>query len=563
MKKALIVFLILAVAGGLFAQAGTVGNGAIGELNSPSHWATFSRLGSAFDDLISVTSYTAVPVKNFYGAFGFSPQVGTSATSGAPAGGAAGYFGYAQKIGKAHLAVYYGGNLWTGYFKPQYTEKFAEGNVPFDVGAHFNPADDNTSVWTDTPDTFKKFKVFDIADGNTFFSHTNNNRVAVLIGIANMGFKVSYASSHTSYKDDDVALNFGSIGDHDSNPATPDNWASDETMFFKSFEAAHGWIQPEFHWGFVKALTDNGLKPNVKVVLAWARDYAKGELYSGDATNLTPGEMIAYSRNYFQPQFNIDTENYNFWKSASGFSIGERFDYNLTLRSYNNDYSYIDNTVNAKYKTDSIKGFADLNEGKYAEYSYNSHTLRLRTSAAFDEGPLSLRARLYTPITLTNQEITEYSPGLYVAAGGTSTSFERSGKLAKDKEVSMFTFTFNPTLELAARYKAFNNKLNINIGGKFSAGSIGWTTTETELYDTPAGAIDTDTRSKVAHSDETKYANQWGQWASELRFGILFYLTEKIGIDLASGIYNGKASVFEGDAGGLFNFGQVMVHMYF
>ena len=562
MKKALIVFLILAVAGGLFAQAGTLGGAPQGEVNSPSHYATFGRLGApGWDDIISVTTYSGVPIKNFYGAFGFSRQA-SSGTAINSTTGTNGYFGYAQKIGKAYLGVYYGGNLFTGYYKPHYTEMSAEGGVPF---ASLDPA--NTSVWTDTAGSFKKFKVFN--EDIELDSHSNDNRVAVLIGIANMGFKVSYASTHTSYKEDDVAINtFGAAADWDLDPNTPNTSEIKSTMFLKSLETAHGWIAPEFHWGFVKALTDNGLKPNVKVVLGWARNYAKGEEYTGSATVASRGEQIFWSQNFFQPSFNLDTENYNFWKSASGFSVGERFDYTLTLRSYNNDYSYLDRTINtaAKYETDSIKGFVGMDANgntTYNEYSYNSHLLRLRTNAAFDEGPLSLRARLYTPITLTNQSITEFSEGTYVAPGTTSTSFQKSGKLAKDAETSMFTFEFAPYVELAARYKAFNNKLTISMGGKFSMGGIKWTTTETDYYATPAGAIDPDSRSKVANTSETEYKNEWGNWASELRAGFMFYLTDKFAVDLATGIYNGKVSVFEGGSGGLFNFGQVMAHLYF
>ena len=335
-------------------------------------------------------------------------------------------------------------------------------------------------------------------------------------------------------------------------------------MFIKKGVAAHGWIQPQFHWGFVKGLLPGGLKPNVNIMLGFARDYAKGEIYEA----ISPGEQINYSKNYFQPVINIDSENLNFYKNDSGWDIGIRGDYQLTLRLYNNEYSYLDRSVDtsAKNKTEKIKGFYD--GAGYNEYTYNEHQIRLRTSAAYNEGPLALRLRLYTPVVLRNQSVTPFEEGENVAGGATNTSFARFGTLVpsiSDPEYTKFTFEFNPYVELAARYRVFDNKLTINVGGRLAMGGFAWTTTESTSYKVPDGQSEatTDTRVELAHSKATYYQNQWGNFASQLRFGLMFYFSEKFAIDAASSVYNGKASLFGDGAGGMLNFTQIMAHLYF
>ena len=321
----------------------------------------------------------------------------------------------------------------------------------------------------------------------------------------------------------------------------------------------------------------NGLKPNINVVLGFARDYARGEMYADPVNGVFNGEQVLYSRNYFQPAFTVDTENVNFYTSASGFAIGERFDYTLTVRSYNNDYSYIDDTIPGnKYKEKSISGFVNFDpttsQYSYNEYGYQAHKFQLRTSAAYDQGPLSLRLRLYTPITLTSQSNN---------AKMQSINFATNGNLVDGlSEVSSFQFAFQAFAELAARYKAFDNRLVLSMGGRFGTGLVGWVNTDTTTYTRVAG---TDSRVKASDSKTTSHITNIGtngptgtgntatanpRFAADFRCAFLFYLTPNFAIDAATGIQNGAFDVFGtttqyGVANGLFSFGQVMIHLYF
>ncbi|MDR0487557.1 MAG: hypothetical protein LBG91_04850, partial [Treponema sp.] len=157
--------LLLSAVAGLWAQ-----NTPAGILESPQSTSSQGRYRSTADNFIRTDAYGDVKFDKFFAYTSFYPG-STSRAS----------LGFATKVGSAYLGLYYGGNFWSGI-------------QPWN----------STEVDQDFKDAKKTFPTYTTAPEYSNANTTTDNRFAVLIGAANMGFRLSYASTYQSFKGEDI-----------------------------------------------------------------------------------------------------------------------------------------------------------------------------------------------------------------------------------------------------------------------------------------------------------------------------------------------------------------------
>jgi hypothetical protein len=502
-------------------------------------------IGLPVDNIVSPGFYNDIQFDKWIGYASFASGYGLANNS------ERGYLGSAVKIGSTYVGVYYGGNFGYGYFRPDFYE--------MDVKGDTNPKGGAGGWSTDEPDGYKSFKVFQMPYGSTSdfqfdifdkdvksneSKHRNDNRVMVLVGIADMGFRLGYASTHTSYTGTDVAVEYDKDPLPSSDPSKP---PVDTPVFYyyKDFSIAHGWIIPSLAWSMARDLTPRGIRPSLSIDWGIAQNYSRYSDYKKD------GETVQYSRNYMEPVITANLNGYEYYEN-SGLTLSADFVYQLTLGIFNNDYSYGPDTG---IKTNSIKGFVDRDivsrEYILNEYDFSSHLIEPSTSLSWDQGKLSLKAGLYLPVALTSEKD---SPMILKADD--SGDLEHS---TENIERSSFIFSFSPRLDMAAQYRVVPNKFNINIGGCFQQQGIGWTATDYTEYTRSGGEV------LVKDNGQFKrHETNWGNFSTTLRAGFTFFFSENFALDAATGIRSGRdINVFGTGADSITNFGSIMVMVTF
>jgi hypothetical protein len=563
MKRAFIVFLTVMVAGGLFAQS--PGAKPIPQINSPAKDSMFGRIGLPIDDIVNPNQYTGIQFDKWIGYMSFasfSRLTGNTSERG--------YLGAAAKIGGVYVGVYYGGNFGYGYFSPDYYTKELMGSTDpngkwLEAGGVKVPG----AGWAGPAGSseYKPFKVFDTVAGSpesqfevfnkdvSVSKHRNDNRTMVLIGLADMGFRFGYASTHTGYMGKDLAINPG----------------TDSYEYWRDFSIAHGWIIPQFSWGMAKNLLEGGLRPLVTVDWGFARNYQRGVYYN------TAGEHIEYSKNYMEPVITAGLNGYNYYKSANGWTFNADADYQLGFRMFNNDYSVPD-LSGFSLQTKSIKGFYDPDSVRdiyFNEYSYMSHQIRVWTTMSYGDKDIDLRARFYLPVTLRY----ESDSPMVLKADGSGDLIHAAGRYNGSyalifPEKSTSDFTFSPLIELAARCKIIPDRLNLNLGGKFQQAGIGWTDIEYVQYYHPQTPDANRSPNEIIKPDggnsaeEKEYASftrhtlKYGDFITEFKAGFTFYFSKNVALDASTGIMRGNDLSLSGTTG-LTNFGSIMAIVTF
>jgi hypothetical protein len=188
--------LLMIAANGLWAQTAPAPF-----LESPQSQATQGRFRSNADDFIRSDYYTTLQFNTFYAHTSFA------STSRAAS------LGFATKLGGLYLAAYYGGTFWFNKTIFDYTEQDLQFNGEFR--------------------TFPTYATVPQTGAN--FGGAPDNRFAILLGVANMGFRFSYASTHEHFDKDDIVYN----GD-----------------FYRNYAIAYGTIAPQLEWAMAKDLTE-------------------------------------------------------------------------------------------------------------------------------------------------------------------------------------------------------------------------------------------------------------------------------------------------------------------
>jgi hypothetical protein len=502
--------------------------------------STFGMMGLPVDNIVSPSFYTDVEFDKWIGYVSFASGYGLANNS------ERGYLGTAMKIGPVYAGLYYGGNFGYGYFRPDYYEMDVKGNT--------NPKGGAGGWSAAAPNDYKKFKVFQMPYNSTEFQfdvfnkdvsntseHKNDNRVILLIGLADMGFRLGYASTHTGYKGDDIAI------EYDNDPLST---ATNEFRYYEKFSIEHGWIVPQFAWGMARNLVPGGIRPSLSIDWGIARNFARYTDYQ------KTGEMVEYSKNYTEPVITANMNGYNYYEGGNGMTLKADFEYQLTLCLFNNDYSYGPIT---DLQTKSIKGFADRDTTgyKFTEYEFSSHRITPSTTLSWGQGNLDLKVGIYLPIILTSAKVspmTVRSPADFSATGDLIHSTATA-----DPETSAFDFSFAPSIDLAAQYRIIPQKLNLNLGGSFRQQGIGVTTTDYTEYVLSGGEAVVKENGQYKRTETNR-----GNFETAFHAGLTILFSEKFALDATTGIRNGRdINVFGTGADSITNFGSIMAMITF
>ncbi|MDR2574955.1 MAG: hypothetical protein LBC52_00765 [Treponema sp.] len=476
MKKLFIFMaLILITTAVVFAQnqvtSGSIAMPGSPNWASPQFTATQGMFRDAADNFIRPDYYSAVTFDKFFAMTSFASTNRVQ-------------LGYAGKIGNLYIGAAYGGSFWAGYTQLNYTEQ--------EYGA-----------W---PGGSKKVPVYGFAPDNPFNgSGDTENRIAVLLGTADMGFRFTFSSvNHELISIKDSVLG-GAVGP------------------VKSYEAERGSITPQIAWAMAKDLTENGIRPYVLLDLGFVRRYIKGEAAGG-------GVYVANSENHFDPKLTLGLGGYTLYKSDGGFALLADLEYVLALRFYENEYTYMDG---GDSKISTIKG---LNSAAgLTENTYNGHRITTALVGRWSGGPLGLRFRLNLPVTLIGEESTDMTVN--------------GSDLDSGEKRTTSSIDFAPYLQLAAQWKIVP-KLTLNAGGRITLTAVGQTTIDTDYKTTPA-------------TSTKEIKEVYGNTTNNLTIGFTFLPTDNLTFEASTGIgANNSINVFDA-ANGLLSFTSLLVELRF
>jgi len=489
------IALSMIVTGGLWAQGMALSGWASAQSD-----ATQGRIRSAADDFIRPDSYTSAGITNWFSMASFRTANGAN-------------LGYAKKLEKAYIGVYYGGTFWAGL-------------EPFDYD------EVRLADWPGGPRTARVYTDIEIdplLDGSgdpTIHSKTNNH-IALLLGVADMGFRLSYYSTHQFFSKNDIAIWDDSIAGGGNNDNIID---AGETTAYASYKTDRGLIRPQLAWSMAKNLTEKGIKPYVTFDLGFIRNYVKVE-EAGSAA----GEHVTTSENYVEPIFQLGLGGFTV-VNKNNFRGSLDLEYRLTLRAYNNDLSYQD--ANLMWKTIKLKGI----DGK--ELTYAENYIMPSFAGQWSNGPLALRFRVVLNTTIRGEK---------------ETNVERDGdKLRNDgTDGKTTTFALNPDFRLALQWRLIP-KLALNAGGRINVQAWEVATTKGSVY------MD---GNELSDSSYKTVEHTYGDTARSLTVGVTFNPTDNLTFEACAGNSSGLASnrvnVFSNENDGLFNFGNILVSLKF
>jgi len=505
MKKLIVIAIALCVlTGSVFAQSlpsgfvvtdMTMTTPAVtaGGFTSPQSTATQGRIRSAADDFMRPDAYTNVRFENWFGMVSYARNNMAA-------------LGFATKVGDLYIGTFYNGSFWANVDPFDYTE--------------------STKDWlaTENKSGVITYDTFGFTQPRPF------NQFAVLVGVADMGFRFTLSTTLQTFSAEDAFINGA------------------ET---KSVDMAQGVISPQIAWSMTKNLMDNGIRPYFIVDLGFNKDYRKGQAYSFDASDgdgvwKTMDEKVEHSNNFFEPKFSLGlggftVANKNNWRTSVDL------DYVLTLRSYSNEFNY---TSADTFTNNSIGEIAGtFGSSGLQKISYNSHLITPSVSGSWNGDKLRLRAKLNLNLGFENTDTTD----MYVIYSETTgLSDGVLGKDGDDKLVSKFTF--NPDLRLAAQWQ-LASKLFLNAGGRIQARAVEVTTTTNEVYDENV---------LVPNSASESVKTTYGAAQVQLTLGATLNATDNLSFEASSGVTSANGlNTFSTGSDGLFHFTSLLATLRF
>jgi hypothetical protein len=454
---------------------------------SPQSSTTEGRYRSNADDFIRPDSYLGVKFEKWFGLVSFLSDDTNAAIA---------TVGYATKVGSLYIGALYNGNLWTGTPVNNYTE----------------------TELTPAPNGGTTGKVYNVYNQAPNAAGTSVNNVAVLIGVADMGFRLTYRTNFQLFDQNDIVVG-----------TTPG-------QLYKNYHAEYGYLAPQIAWAMAKDLTPNGVRPYVAVDLIFNRDYQKAETAGGNS-----GVNVNRSLNYFNPILSAGLGGYTLY-NENGFKFSTDLDYALSMYLYDNEYSYLDGTT---YKTLNIKGTNSPGTFPLNERFYMSNLITPSISGSWSKDRLGLKFKFNMVVSL----ISEDQKGM--ALDGNKLVYHNSSDTS-------FAFTFRPDLRLALQYKMVPDKLTLNAGARIQTTSLSLNTIERENYN-----MGSKTSTQKIHQDSVNGINE--NFANRFSLGATFNLTENFWVEATTGVTNtyGNGAVDVFAPGGLFSFGSILVALRF
>ena len=213
-----------------------------GSFNSPQSDAAQGRIRSMADDALRPDAYKNVKFDNWYGFTSFANR--NAAT-----------LGIAAKLGDAYLSTFYRGNFWAGI-----------------NGSHHSFTERETAAFQGGSD--KTFSRYAFTAEPNVFSVTPNNTFGVLIGAADMGFRLAFNSSYQSFNGSDIEA-----------------VVSGTASYYKSYETASGNLHPQLVWSMAKNLAKNGIRPYAGAEVLFINNFTKQEEYDNNP-GASPGDTL-------------------------------------------------------------------------------------------------------------------------------------------------------------------------------------------------------------------------------------------------------------------------------
>jgi len=507
MKKIVVlVTMITVLAGSVFAQGlpgtGYDPNGTSGSaFASPQSAATNGRIRSYADDYMRPDSFHNVNFDNWMGFASFQSNLRAA-------------LGYGTRLGKAKedeegkvgkkpvfLGLFYGGSAWANY------------------------------------ETINKREV----DGVTYFPSKVNtplpmlgatlpyNQAAVLIGIANMGFRISFISTYKAINQKDFTFGRTDIDDTDpDNPIEIDN-----SIKVKSYEVGKGLFSPQLAWSMSKNLTKVGIRPWVTFDLDFYNDFSKSQVYNGN----TDGPLtISYSNNYIQPIFQFGLGGITV-ADDKGWRTSVDLEYRARLQFYNNEFSY-DPASGGNVLVSKVKGRNQ--NGNLDEYFWMDHRIRPSISTQWNGEKFRFRSKFDLNVELESSDSTA--------------KIDNNGALISEgDEINNFIFKFNPDLNLAAQWQ-FAPKFFLNVGGRITIAALNLTTTKKAEYTND---------SKNENSDSKTTDLSFGAVSNRLTLGVTINATDNLFLEASCGVgSNNVVDTFLTNTGFL-TFGSILAGLKF
>jgi len=458
--------------------------------SSPQNIATEGRFRSDADDFIRVDAFNNLSFNHWFGMVSFLQDAQNRAIA---------TIGFATNVRNIYIAAFYNGNFWAN----------APVNNP--IERQFGP--DNAPAGGQPGVTYRVFGSINVAPDPI-------NNVALLVGFADMGFRLTYRTNYQSFRDSNIVVG---------------------NQLYRNFSAGHGYLAPQIAWGMARDLTSNGIRPYATLDVLFNRHFSRMETAGLNAGGNT-GEWVERSSNFFAPQLALGLGGFTFFSNDAGFSSAVDFDYELTLRIYNNEFSYLDGNT---YRIGQIRGTNNPGTFPLVERSYMSNTFIPAISGSWRQDRIALGFRLNLPLMLSTESsaIMGLSPSNALINAGTSDS--------------RTTFAFQPDLRLGLQYVLVPGRFTLNTGARIQATAISLARVSREVYNAYGNRI---------HSERIHLDSYGGTFASNFHIGLNLNFLENIWVEATTGVSgafgdNQAIDVFA--PGGLFSFGRVMVGLRF
>ena len=411
--KILIIMLIaiIAAAGNLYASPVS--------LVSPQFEATAGQFRSDADFLLNLRGYDNVDFEKWFGVISFHGNPSEfSQTSMAQ-------FGFATRFNEVYTGFYFGGNTWN--LQPH---EYAERRENF----------------FGDQKTMKSYSALP----TIITTYTPRNEAAVLFGFADMGLRLSFAST---YRSRSLSEDFKA-----------------DTDFYKSFVDVHGSLNPELAWGMAKPIMiteDKGIRPHLYINADIFRDYWKQEQYT--TASGTSGKRVEKSNNSLTLNVTAAMGGWSL-KGDDNFDFGFDLWYGFGMVRYNNEYAYQDggNYLVGKDFKGTVNGNDFQGKGSM------SHSLTPYLYGYYIGEKIILSSELGLGFSYKNNTESVFR---------FKTGSEALGTLVKDGlDETTTTIGFNPTISLGMQWGIVPDKFFLNAGGSINLGSMNFNTTETLTF---------------------------------------------------------------------------------
>ncbi|MCL2193658.1 MAG: hypothetical protein FWB78_09715 [Treponema sp.] len=454
-------------------------------ISSPQRQATAGQLWSDADRFIDPRDWADMEFDRWFGLVSFDTVRMAR-------------LGFATSFNGLYLALSYSGNAW---------------NIPGhifneqQIGAGFFAAPRNGRFYTITP--------WFPAGGSV-----PDNSVSVLIGVADMGFRLSYSSTHWSRRIDDL-FTFGG-------------------QFYRSSREEIGSINPELAWGMARELVPGrGIRPHVYIDLDFARDNHRVEQYT--AVTLEVVDRVNRSNNSLTLNFTAAMGGFSILRQ-NGFDLGVDLWYTLSLPMYNNYFNYIDAAGNQRVGSGYRGRFSATgpNANEFTEIRQHLHAVTPYLYAFWEGEGITLAAELGLGMGFGGRRTTEMA-----LRTGTSTLVNNGWERAES------FFSLEPTLGLGMQWAVVPERFFLNAGGIVQFGGVSFESAENTEYNDGA---------RVEGSGFRSVNRMFYDANTALSVGVTFQITPNVGVQANSGVEAGNVANFFGS---LTSFSEILATIRF